>query len=138
MSLKFRYLIESTLRDLKNFVYAYAPENKFKQLYNYNTNLAEPTLVVPFKFYLMRDSGADSITAEPKFELATNLFNQVIELVVQSLEKIPRLELFLFPKVKSFEDLKYPNPVAKTEDFVQDCLQSCREILLINSFGLLK
>lgn len=130
-----RHIIENTLKDFTNFFQVYKAGNNYQEPYLFNKGLALPCQICPFKFYLEADRDQKCLQVNPSLEIALHLANEIVDLIVDSLNDIPRLEILLFENVKDFIKLKYVNLIDKKEDIVLECKQTFKDVLISNSHG---
>lgn len=130
-----RYLIENTLKDWEQFILNYNDGNEYTEPYNFFGGLGLPHKVVPLRFYLIADQTLEKAQVKPSVSEAAETLIEIINLIVNSLNELPRLEILLFEDIHEFIDLKYPNPVSLTEQIVVDCKATFQMILKANKSG---
>ena len=130
-----RHIIENTLKELKEFFQVYEAGNNYQEPYVFNKGLALPCDICPFKFHLEADRDQECIRMNPSLEMALDFADEIVDLIAESLNDIPRLELLLFENVKDFIKLKYINLIDKNEEIVLDCKKILKAILVNNSHG---
>lgn len=115
ISLLLRRIFHNTLNELKEFFSSYKTSNSKK--------------LIPFVCLLNCD--ADSLKFDPLPKLAYQAINHVIDRIILSFQKFPRVELFLFEDVNNL-NLKYPNLIDSSEDSIVEIKNSIKEILEFN------
>jgi hypothetical protein len=129
-----RSLVENTLKDLIEFLLEYQDGNEYEGAYNFFKGLALPHLTLPFVFYFLPNRSTETIEMSPSLECTLDELNTIVDMIVDSVLDVPRIEHSLFQNVSDIE-LRYVNMVDKNEHCVLKWKEKLAEIVKVNSTG---
>ncbi len=130
-----RYMVEETLKDLKDFFSVYNNGNEYKEPYNYFSGLALPYRVVPLRFYLEADQVLEEAIVQPSLTEVKKDLDDIVDLILECVEGLPRLEMLLFKNSEEFKRLRYKNLVMRSEEQVLECKKILNQVVEANSYG---
>ena len=134
ISMLMRHVVENSIKDLTKLFKLYLNGNKYEPPYTFFEGLALPHLVIPFTFYFLPSRESESLTMSSDFEETKKSLNEIVDLIVYSLNDLPRIEYLLFDTTNICIP-KYNNLVAKDEDIVLNCKELIKKVIHQNSFG---
>lgn len=136
MSMIMRRLIENTLNDLMDFLINYKEGNKYDGVYDIFSGLALPHRILPFRIYYQPDRDYGTTKLDPNGEELIFILHHNIDMIVNSLREVPRVEYLLFQGFEeSNSNLKYLNMVENNQDITIRCKNILKNLVLSNSFG---
>ncbi len=130
-----RYMVEETLKDLEGFFSEYMNGNEYREPYEFFSGLALPYRVVPLRFYLEADQVGEEAVVRPSVAEAKKDLREIVDLIVGSVEGLPRLEMLLFRDKREFERLRYRNLVVGSEESVVKVKRMLDEVVDANCSG---
>ena len=134
MSRLLRFIVENTILDLVTFIEQYSNGNNYVGIYDIFRGLALPHLIIPIKVFFMPVERTGRVFMEPKLDSIIDGFNECIDFVVNSLQKVPSIEYQLFQEVKGL-NYKYLKNVTKSEEIILVSKNRLKKVFHANSFG---
>ncbi|KAK3779700.1 hypothetical protein RRG08_013655 [Elysia crispata] len=135
MSGLLRRAVERSITDLVDLVEIYLQGNDYNSSYNILSGLALPTLVHPVTFFMEQNVEESTLQFRPSFPDICDYFSLIIDTMVVSVRRLPRLESNLFHSV---EDLNQPATILSVEvdeELVETAKDKIRAVVLSNSHG---
>jgi hypothetical protein len=134
MSRLLRYIVENTVIDLVEFIENYSNGNRYEGIYDILSGLALPHLVIPIRVFFVPFERTGNVTMEPKLDDIVDGFDECIDFIVKSLQKVVRVEYQLFQNVQGLT-MKYLKTVSKEEEIILQAKDRIKKVFQANSYG---
>ncbi|XP_055958183.1 dynein axonemal heavy chain 3 [Patella vulgata] len=137
MSNLLRQCVKNSIYDLVDLVEEYCHGNSYDGVYDIFTGMALPTMIHPVTIFMLEDGENGDIMFKPPFPHTTDFFNLIIDTMIVSVVKLPRLENLLFQTVEDL-DIKYISSVKIEEELVDIAKSRIHKVVMENSHGPIK
>ncbi|XP_076804480.1 dynein axonemal heavy chain 3-like isoform X3 [Clavelina lepadiformis] len=133
MSNIIRELVRKSIQDVVFLLEQYRHGNKYEQSYE-ESGLHLPAKPHPIKFFMRPDMTNVCTTFEPAFDKIIEKLHEIVDVMVTSVQQLPRVEHLLFQAVEN-ASATHLSAVQTEDEIVVVAKQRISAVILHNSYG---